>query len=437
MLEKKTKEVNNLGIDIQTLSDKVAHLECERMRLANELLVTNDRFHEKEKIERQLHALIEEKQNEIDRLSSMCSPGGESKVGPIAGQNTSWNEPATNLHITEIVALAAGGSESFHKKHSCAQLTRVPNFGENANQKKSAPDVFEEKQPPEIIDRKHHSNINPLTTGLPETPKNCNKEFKTALIQCNANINFASTTQLLPTGESPKQAAMIDDDYHPNMNPLTTPLPESPRVSPDKESTTTLNQLNTNMNPFSTATPPPESPKVSNKEPVTNATTTTIFPHSPAVSDTNPPPKHLKQMKERRKRQSVSNSGDIEQSKQSNQVKERRKRKSVSNGDIQEPPTKRSREAGEQSVRVVRRSKRIQYRKRQVYRKRQQSLKQPVVPISFPLQNEEMKTSEEKGSSAAEECFIFAENVCTDVEVVATGGGQKAIMKWASKKLGT
>ena len=215
-------------------------------------------------------------------------------------------------------------------------------------------------------------------------------------------------------------------ECYPNKNPLTTPLPDSPTVSPDKNRT--LNELKANMNPLSTTTPPPEAPKVSNKEPVTNVTTTTTNSHSRTVScDTSLPPKYLKQMKECRKRKSLSTSedppGDVEQPKHSKQLKERRKRKSVSNPDIEQPPTKRSRESSAQPVRVVRRSKCIQYRRRQVYRRPQNSSKKPSAPVSLPSQHDEMKTSEENDSSADGECLIFAENVCTNVVVVATGGG--------------
>ena len=194
-MEKKTTEVNNLGINVQTYSDKVTQLECKRMRLANELLVINGRFHEKEKIEKQLHALIKEKQNKIHRVSSMCS---EPKGMPIFSQDTNLNKPATDLHITEIVALAAaGGPEFFHKKRSCTKLTRAHIFGENANQNKLAPpDSFEEKQP-DMIDTKNCSNITPLTTAIPETPKVSDKESTTTLIQWNANTNPVSTKQPL------------------------------------------------------------------------------------------------------------------------------------------------------------------------------------------------------------------------------------------------
>ena len=216
--------------------------------------------------------------------------------------------------------------ESVHEKHTCPQLTTVP------------------------IDE----NTNPN----------------------NVDMNPLSTTQPLPE-ESPKQPAMIDGENCPNMNPLTTPLPESLKVS-DNKSRTPFNELNANMNPLPTTTPLPESPQVSNNEPITNVTIT-AYQHSPKASDTSLPPKHLKQMKERRKKKSVSNA-DMEQPENLKQLKPRKKRKSVSNAEMKEPPTKRAK---------VRRSKRIQCRKQA-----------------------------NKGPQVAEECLVD-KNICTDVVVVA------------------
>ena len=380
LLEKKKKEINNLEVDVQTFCDKVAELECERMKLATELLAINDNLYKKERIEKQLYALVEEKQREIDRLSSTRSEPCEL---PIFGQNTNLKKPgiaATNLLMSKPVAQATGGPELFHKKHNCAELTWLP-IVEDTNQTKLAPDSFEEKQPggTAAIDSKDCSNINPIATPLRETPKVSDKESTITLNQLTIGMDPSSTTQPLPA-DSPKQAAIIDGENYPSMNPLTTPLPESP--------------------------------KGSNNEDITNEATITKCSHSPRVSDASPPPKHLKQMKERRKRNSISNP-DIEQPEHLNQLKRRQKRKSESNADMEQPPIKQSQKA----MKVVRRSRRIQYR-RQVNRSRQ-SPKNP----SLPLQFDEMNLFEKYDSSAASlagECLVVAENVCTNVVVVAT-----------------